>query len=83
MSNPFLGDIREATMKEKDLEETLNDSSGRSPSPRRKKAGSGRVCRLCGKDPYPNYFYCQTCHHKLSSSSFDDTNEESMMEMNP
>jgi uncharacterized OB-fold protein len=27
----------------------------------------GRRCKICGKDPYPNYFYCPTCHHKVSA----------------
>jgi uncharacterized OB-fold protein len=27
----------------------------------------GRKCKMCGKDPYPNYFYCPTCHHKVSA----------------
>lgn len=34
---------------------------------RAKKAGgnSGRVCAKCGKDPYPNYFYCPVCHKSI------------------
>ncbi len=32
---------------------------------RKKKSSSGRKCRICGKDPYPNYFYCRGCHHKI------------------
>ena len=35
-------------------------------STRKKKVKSGRTCRICGKDPYPNYFYCPSCHHKVS-----------------
>jgi uncharacterized OB-fold protein len=27
---------------------------------------SGRACRKCGKDPYPNYFYCPICHKKMN-----------------
>ncbi len=34
---------------------------------------SGRVCRKCGKDPYPNYFYCPICH---KSVRLDDEYEE-------
>ena len=33
---------------------------------RKKKVKSGRSCRSCGKDPSPNYFYCPSCHHKVS-----------------
>jgi len=25
---------------------------------------SERHCRMCGRDPSPNYFYCPLCHHK-------------------
>ena len=32
---------------------------------RNKKIISGRTCRVCGKDPYPNYFFCPTCHHRV------------------
>lgn len=32
---------------------------------RKKKVLSGRKCRICGNDPYPNYFFCPTCHHKI------------------
>jgi uncharacterized OB-fold protein len=21
-----------------------------------------RKCKACGKDPWPNYFYCMSCH---------------------
>ncbi|MFO8084235.1 MAG: hypothetical protein R6U27_07960 [Desulfobacterales bacterium] len=37
------------------------------------KKNSGRVCRKCGKDPYPNYFYCPICH---KSVRLDDEYEE-------
>jgi uncharacterized OB-fold protein len=33
---------------------------------RKKKVKSGRKCRICGNDPYPNYFFCPTCHHRTS-----------------
>lgn len=26
-----------------------------------------RLCRSCGKNAYPNYFFCPACHHKVSS----------------
>jgi hypothetical protein len=25
-----------------------------------------RLCRSCGKNAYPNYFFCPACHHKVS-----------------
>jgi hypothetical protein len=31
----------------------------------KEKMNSGRVCRKCGKDPYPNYFYCPICHKSV------------------
>jgi uncharacterized OB-fold protein len=37
------------------------------------KMGSGRICRKCGKDPYPNYFYCPICH---KSVQLDDEYED-------
>ncbi len=32
---------------------------------RKKKIKSGRKCRICGNDPYPNYFFCPACHHRI------------------
>jgi hypothetical protein len=32
---------------------------------RKKKVKSGRKCRICGNDPYPNYFFCPACHHRI------------------
>jgi hypothetical protein len=26
---------------------------------------AGRCCIICGKDPYPNYFYCPSCHNRV------------------
>ncbi len=26
-----------------------------------------RLCRSCGKNADPNYFFCPACHHKVSS----------------
>ena len=37
---------------------------------------SGRVCRNCGKDPYPNYFYCPPCHHRVSHLGMDEEHED-------
>jgi len=31
---------------------------------RKKKIKSGRQRRICGNDPYPNYFFCSACHHR-------------------
>jgi uncharacterized OB-fold protein len=30
-----------------------------------KKIKSGKKCRTCGNDPYPNYFFCPSCHHRI------------------
>ena len=32
---------------------------------RKKKVTSGRKCRICGNDSYPNYFFCPACHHRI------------------
>lgn len=37
-----------------------------------KKNNIGRKCRICGKDPYPNYFFCRACHHKISVQDEND-----------
>lgn len=37
----------------------------------KKNAYSNRTCRICGKDPYPNYFFCPSCHHKVSTQEDD------------
>lgn len=34
---------------------------------RPRKKSTGRKCRICGKDPYPNYFFCPGCHHRVES----------------
>jgi uncharacterized OB-fold protein len=36
-------------------------------SVRTSKKMSKRSCRLCGKDPFPNYFFCPSCHHRITS----------------
>lgn len=38
----------------------------------KKRNVSGRVCKKCGKDPYPNYFFCPSCHHKISEYGEED-----------
>jgi hypothetical protein len=35
--------------------------------PKSRKRSSGRRCRVCGKDPYPNYFFCPSCHRSLTA----------------
>lgn len=39
----------------------------RTKSSRTRKRKSSRKCKICGKDPYPNYFFCQSCHHRIDS----------------
>lgn len=34
---------------------------------RKKRINSGRKCRICGNDPYPNYFFCPSCHHRIGA----------------
>ena len=49
------------------IEETVpTKRKNRYRSLRKKKGRNGRLCRVCGRDPYPNYFYCPSCHHKVS-----------------
>jgi hypothetical protein len=56
--------------------EDLSKVRGASRRSRRKKGGfSNRACRLCGKDPHPNYFYCPVCHHRISASGTDEFGE--------
>lgn len=30
------------------------------------KQSSVRICRKCGRDAYPNYFYCPVCHRGIN-----------------
>jgi uncharacterized OB-fold protein len=40
---------------------------------RKSGSNSGRVCAKCGKDPYPNYFYCPVCHKSIQlDEEYDD-----------
>lgn len=63
-----------------DLNDSENDDLGPRARPKRtprknyyksakrqRKKSSGRTCRMCGKDPYPNYFFCPGCHHRVES----------------
>ena len=34
---------------------------------RKKRMDSKKRCKICGKDPYPNYFYCPSCHHRVEN----------------
>jgi uncharacterized OB-fold protein len=36
-----------------------------------------RLCRLCGKNAHPNYFFCPACHHKVSSRESGEDSCES------
>jgi len=31
---------------------------------------SGRTCRACGRDPWPNMFFCLSCHGVVSKYVF-------------
>jgi uncharacterized OB-fold protein len=33
----------------------------------KKKKTPGRKCKICGKNPHPNYFFCPSCHHRISA----------------
>ncbi|MFH2219650.1 MAG: hypothetical protein ABII68_08325 [Pseudomonadota bacterium] len=39
----------------------------------KKKKNSGRKCKICGKDPYPNYFFCPSCHHRINEDGESET----------
>ncbi|MFC1515353.1 hypothetical protein ACFL7E_01195 [Thermodesulfobacteriota bacterium] len=39
---------------------------------RKKKIPSGRTCKVCGKDPAPNYFFCPSCHYRVSKITEGD-----------
>ena len=32
-----------------------------------------KTCHVCGRDPYPNYFYCPFCHEEISKYEFSAT----------
>jgi len=49
------------------------DDPPRLLKPRKKPA---RKCQLCGKDPSPNYFYCPSCHHRVSHYSVEMDGEQ-------
>ncbi|MFW5810058.1 MAG: hypothetical protein ACOCWY_00440 [Thermodesulfobacteriota bacterium] len=31
-----------------------------------------RACRSCGKDAYPNYFFCPACHHRVCGGDLEE-----------
>ncbi|MFC1811431.1 hypothetical protein ACFL03_01940 [Thermodesulfobacteriota bacterium] len=41
-------------------------------SSRKKKIPSGRTCKICGKDPAPNYFFCPSCHNRAGRNEESD-----------
>ena len=58
----------------RDLEGATQKPRKRIPSARttmsqgKKRRSSGRKCRCCGRDPWPNMFFCATCHGYVSSA---------------
>lgn len=52
-----------------DGEEGGSTASLESVCKKRRRKGAIRACRLCGKDSYPNYFYCPGCHHRISGGA--------------
>jgi len=55
-----------------DMAVDFNDATGSKEKNKnsvynKRKRKSGRKCKICGKDPYPNYFFCPACHHKIDS----------------
>lgn len=37
----------------------------------------GRKCQICGKDPYPNYYYCPKCHgHAVYSADSEEEDDK-------
>lgn len=55
----------------RNIKKANKSTLGNTRSAKKLKKKSGRTCKYCGKDPFPNYFYCPACHHKVSSSSDD------------
>ncbi len=60
-------------LKNKPVDEDAGDYDQKVCRQLKRKLRSGRVCRKCGKDPYPNYFYCPVCH---KSVQLDDEYED-------
>jgi hypothetical protein len=42
----------------------------------RKKPDAGRRCQRCGKNSYPNYFYCPECHRYVSCNEWFKEDEK-------
>lgn len=66
-----------AANKTSELSTSVNSRKKRNPkedykSPRKKKMKSGRKCKICGNDPYPNYFFCPACHHRVGAYEEND-----------
>jgi len=47
--------------------EVLETGAWQNKDCRKAKNRSGRKCQICGKDPYPNYFFCRSCHHRIET----------------
>lgn len=44
----------------------------RSSTSKKIGTGSNRKCKICGKDPHPNYFFCPACHHRVDAYEEND-----------
>ena len=47
--------------------EVLETGAWQDKDRRKEKNDSGRKCQICGKNPYPNYFFCRSCHNRLEA----------------
>ena len=63
----FVRNMRKVQKKKPDHFAYVDDPV-RVLKPRKKTA---RKCKICGKDPSPNYFYCPSCHHRVSHHSVE------------
>ena len=36
----------------------------------------GRICRRCGGNPWPNYFFCKSCHSSIGETEYDPIHDE-------
>ena len=43
---------------------------------RKKLPDSGRHCRRCGKNAFPNYFFCPECHQYVTRNEWQCEEEE-------
>jgi uncharacterized OB-fold protein len=73
--NGGIGKMKSSLLKAKTTSELSTPTKAKKPksakakehykSYRKKKLTSGKKCRICGNDPYPNYFFCPACHHRI------------------